>query len=112
MLVSIPDKILAPWLKNKKYIKPSDEGEGISIAGGYYLATGKRATVAMSADGFCNALCPLTSWVIPEGIEIDLVISTGRQEAQHKVMSDLIESLNLDLPYDTTKISVKFIEKQ
>jgi len=111
MLVSIPDKILASWLKNKKYISPADEGEGISIAGGYWLATGKRATVAMSADGFCNALCPLTSWIIPEGIEMDIVISTGRQEPQHKVMSDLIEGLILDLPYDTEKVSIKLIEK-
>jgi len=112
MLVSLPDKVLASWLKNKKYISPADEGEGISIAGGYWLATGKRATVAMSADGFCNALCPLTSWVIPEGIEMDIVISTGRKEPQHKIMSDILTDLIGLLNYEPKKISFNIICKE
>lgn len=112
MLIALPDKVLASWLGKKKYISPADEGEAIGIAGGYWLATGKRATVAMSADGFCNALCPLTSWVIPEGIEMNLVISYGRQEPQHKVMSDILKDLIKLLPYDASKISIRLIEKK
>jgi len=110
MLIAIPDKKLAPYLKGKKYIKPADEAECISIAGGYWLAKHKRATVAISADGFCNALCPLTSWVIPEGIEMDIVISYGRQEPQHKIMSDILVSLISFLNYEPKKISFNLIQ--
>lgn len=111
MRIGVPDKLLIKWLK-KDYIIATDEGEAIGIAGGYYLATKKRATVFMSADGFCNALNPLTSWVIPEGIKMNLVISTGRQEPPHKVMSDILEKIIKLLPYDPKKISIKLIKKK
>lgn len=93
MLITIPDKLLCTWLKNQKYIAPADEGEAIGIAIGYYYATGKRATVAMSADGFCNALNPITSHVIPFNIPMKIVISVGRKEAQHYVMSDMLQDI-------------------
>ena len=111
MLIGIPDKLLVKWIGKKEYINPADEGEAIGIAGGYYLATKKRATVFMSADGFCNALNPITSWIIPEGIKMNLVISTGRQEPQHKVMSDILDNLIKLLPYDAKRISLKIIRK-
>jgi phosphonopyruvate decarboxylase len=112
VLVVIPDKILVKWLGKKKYIAPSDEGEAIGIASGYYLATNKRATVAMNADGFCNALNPITSLVIPEKIKMNIVISTGRQEYQHKVMSDILMKMIKLIPYDPKRISFKIIEKK
>jgi len=93
MLVALPDKILVKWLGRKKYVVPSDEGEAIGIAVGYYYATGKPATVAISADGVMNALNPITSLVIPEAIPINLIISIGRSESQHYVATGVMPSL-------------------
>jgi len=112
MLVCIPDKILVKWLGKKKYITPSDEGEGIGICAGIYLATGEPATMAMSADGFCNALNPLTSYVIPAGVKMNLVISTGRTENQHKVMTKALLKILKAIKYDPKKIAVKIISKE
>ena len=114
MLTGIPDKLLVKWLGNKEYIKPSDESEAIAIGAGYYLSTGKRATVFMSADGFCNALNPLTSYVIPEKINMTIVISTGRKEAPHRVMTNvlhkIIKAIITQDDFDTKKVSFKIIE--
>lgn len=112
MRIGVPDKLLVKWLKGKDYITASDEGEAIGIAGGYYLATKKRATVFMSADGFCNALNPLTSWVIPEKIKMNLVISTGRREPQHIVMTLYLKDILKTIYYDSKRIHIKFIEKE
>jgi len=112
MIVGISDKVLSEWIKDKEYIGASDEGEAVAIGAGHYIQTGERATVFMSADGFCNALNALTSWIIPDGIEMNLVISTGRQEPPHKVMSDILPSLIALLPYDNTKLHFTIIEKQ
>lgn len=111
LLVGVPDKLLAKWLEGKEYIVASDEGEGVSICCGIYLATGQRATVFMSADGFCNALNPLTSFVIPEGIEMNFVISYGRKENHHWVMSKVLEPLLKLLPYDPKKVAFKLLKK-
>lgn len=111
MIVGVSDKVLNEWLEDKEYLSVSDEGIAVAVGAGHFLATGERATVFMSADGFCNALNPLTSWVIPEDIEMDLIISTGRQEPSHKVMSDILEDLIDLLPYDPEKISLGIIEK-
>lgn len=92
-LIGIPDKILVPWLGKKKYIAPADESEAIGIAIGYYYATGKPATVFMSADGFMNALNPITSHVIPYNIPMKIVISFGRKEAQHVIASGILEDI-------------------
>lgn len=93
MLIGIPDKVLVPWLGRKKYIVCSDEGEAIGIGVGYFLATGKPATVFMSADGFMNALNPITSLVVPYNIKMKVVISFGRHEAQHILASELLEDI-------------------
>lgn len=112
MIVGIPDKIITKWLGNKKYITPADEGEAVAIAAGYWFATKKRATVFMSADGFANALNPLTNLVIPYGVKMNFVISYGRQELPHKVMSDLLLDLIKLLPYDPRKVHFKFLQKK
>ena len=111
MIIGISDKILYKWLEGKEYMNCSDEGEAMAIAGGYYLATKKRADVFMSADGFCNAMNFFTSWIIPDKIKMNLIISTGRQEPPHKVMSDLLPWLIKILPYDPNNISIRVIEK-
>ena len=112
MLAGIPDKILTKWLKNKKYYAVADEGEAIAIGVGFHLSTGKRATVFLSADGLANALNPITNLVIPEKIPINIVVSYGRQEKPHKVMSDLLLPLIELLPYDSKLIHWKFIQKK
>ena len=112
MLIGITDKILAPWLEGKECFSVSDEGEACGVAAGHWLATGERATVFMSADGLCNALNFLTSWIIPEGIEMNLIISTGRTEPPHKVMTDILDDLLKLLPYDDTKLSIEIMRKQ
>jgi phosphonopyruvate decarboxylase len=89
----VPDSKLSDWLRDKEYLVTADEGEAVAMAAGYYLATGKLATVFMNADGFLNALVPLTSLIIPYQIPISWVISTGRQEVQHKVASDSLQSI-------------------
>ena len=109
MNVGISDKLLMPWLKGKEYMDCANEGEAIAIAGGYWLATNKRATVFASADGFCNQLNFLTSWVIPQEIEMNLIISTGRTEPPHKVMTDILPDLLKIIPFDTKRISLEVV---
>lgn len=108
----ISDKLLNNWIKGKEYITPSDEGEAVALACGDYLATRERATVFMSADGFMNALNFLTSYVIPEKIEINFVISYGRTEKPHYVASEMLESLidNLKLYDDAERVSYELIK--
>lgn len=112
MIVGISDKVLHKWLEGKEYMGASDEGEAVAIGAGYYLATGKRATVFMSSDGFCNAMNFLTSWVIPEGIEMDLVISTGRTEPSHAVMTNILPSIISLLNYDPSRINIQLLQKE
>lgn len=110
-ICGVSDKVLMPWLKDKIYTDCSDEGEAIAMGIGYYLATKKRATVFLSADGFCNALNPLTSHVIPYKIKMNLVISYGRTEPQHEVMTRILIPLIKLLNYDPELISIKLIQK-
>lgn len=112
MIIGIPDKLLVKWLGKKSYITPADEAEAVAIGVGYYWATKRRATVFMSADGFCNALNFLTSWVIPEGIPMDIVISLGRREHQHYIMTEILKEMVNLLQYDSKKVNFKFIEKK
>lgn len=111
MLVGISDKVMMPWLEGKEYLDCSDEGEAVGIAGGFYLATGRKATAFMSADGLLNALNAITSWIIPEGIEIHIVISIGRMEPPHFVATEITKPI-IDLlsKYDH-KITFEFVEK-
>lgn len=112
MIVGVPDKLLANWLKHRDYIVATDEGEAVAIGAGHYIITGERPFVFMSADGFCNALNPLTSLVIPEEIEMTFIISVGRQEKQHKVMTDSLKKIIKSLKYDPACISFRFIEEE
>ena len=111
MLIGVTDKILAPWLEGKEYFSVSDEGEAVGVAAGYWFATGKRADVFMSADGLCNALNFITSWIIPNGIEMNLIISTGREEPPHKVMTDMFDKLIKLIPFNYEKVSLNIMRK-
>lgn len=111
MLVGVSDKVLMPWLEGKEYLDCSDEGEAVGIAGGFYLATGRKGTAFFSADGFMNALNAITSWIIPEGIEMHIVISIGRTEPSHFVATEITKpTIDILSKYDH-KITFEFVEK-
>lgn len=92
-IVGVPDSKLNKWLEGKEYMIATNEAEAVAIATGHYLATGERATVFMSADGFCNAMNPLTSLVIPYQIEINFVIGMRTDEPQHIVMGEKVAEI-------------------
>lgn len=110
--VGVSDKIIMPWLAGRKYLDCSDEGEAIAIGAGHYLATGRRANVFMSGDGFMNALNFFSSWIMVDPkIEMNIFISSGRQELPHVVVSNLLEDMLELLNYDIRRIFIKIIKK-
>lgn len=112
MKVGILDKVFQGYLKGDAVMPCSDEAESIAMCAGYFLATGKIGTAYMSADGFMNTLNFLTSWIIPESIPINLVISIGRMEKPHYVATETVESfINILKLYDTARISYEFVRK-
>ncbi len=111
MIITVPDKLIAKAIEGKEYIMASDEGEAIGIAAGFYYATGKTADVYISADGFMNALNPLTSLVIPESIPMNIFISIGRTESQHKVATELVPKIIENL-HDSKGLHFEYIRKQ
>lgn len=113
LIVGIEDKLLDKWLEGKEYMTVSDEAEAVAIGAGHYLATTQPATVFMSADGFMNALNFLTSFVIPEQIHMNFVISYGRTEAPHYVASELLPDLIEKLKsYESERIHYELIKKE
>lgn len=116
MKIVLADKVLHKLIIERDFgdfITPSDEAEAIAIAGGYWLATGKKATVYISADGFMNTLNFITSWVIPEKIGMHLVISIGRTEPSHIVATEITPDIITILKtYDTENISFELMQKQ
>ncbi len=114
MKIALQDKVIKDYMDKEgvtEFLDCSNEGEAVAIASGYYLATGKRADVYFSADGLCNAMNFLTSYIIPEEIEMNLFISTGRTEKPHKVMTDIYQDLIKLIPYDTERISITTIQR-
>ena len=93
-VVGVPDSRLKDDLEQLnsmpgvKHIIATDEGEAVGEATGYHLATGKKAMVYMQSDGFCNALNPITSLVIPYKIPMIFVISLREKLPQHEVMAE------------------------
>lgn len=115
MKIALQDKVIKTYMDSHgitNYLDVSNEGEAIAIAGGWWLGKKERADVYFSADGFCNALNFITSWVMPEGIEMNIYISTGRTEPPHKVMTDILPSMLELLNYDTKKLKIQVINKK
>lgn len=110
--VGVSDKILMPYLKHRSYMDCADEGEAVALGAGYYFATGSRPYIFMSADGLCNALNFITSWIMPEGIPMNLIISTGRLEAPHRVMTGWLPDILKFLELNAKNISIKIIERE
>ena len=113
MKIALTDKVIKDYMDKEgvtEFLDCSNEGEAVAIASGYYLATGKRADVYFSADGLCNAMNFITSYIIPEEIEMNLFISTGRTEKPHKVMTDIYQDLIKLIPFDAKRISITTIQ--
>ena len=97
----VPDNCFKPWVnyitstRNRDHIISTNEGEALSIAAGYHLATGKVAGVYLQNSGLGNLINPLTS-IIDEyvyKIPVLLMISwrgkPGKpDEPQHKRMGE------------------------
>ena len=111
MNYTVPDKKIAKVLP-KHYVMCTNENEAVAMAGGYWLARKKRANVYISADGFMNTLNFLTSWIIPDGLEMNLFISIGRTEKQHYIATGLVPKIIKKLKeYDESeRISYEFVK--
>lgn len=113
--VALQDKVIKTYMDDNEiedFIGVSNEGEAVAVAAGYWLGKKERADVYFSADGLCNALNFLTSWIIPEGIEMNIFVSSGRTEPPHKVMTDILPSMLELLPYDPKKLLIEVIYKK
>lgn len=114
MNIALTDKIIKKYMDEQNitdFLDCSNEGEAIAIAAGHFLATGKRANVYFSADGLCNAMNFITSWIMPDGIEMNIFVSTGREEPPHRVMTDILPELLELINYDTSKLLITVINK-
>ena len=114
MIIALQDKVIKKYMDDNgitDFIDCSNEGEAVAIAGGHYLATLERADVYFSADGFCNALNFITSWIMPEKIEMNIYISVGREEPPHIVMTKILPQLLELLDYDPKKLKIELIWK-
>lgn len=110
----VPDACFKPWIdyltvtRKEDHIIATNEGEALTIAAGYHLATGKAAGVYLQNSGLGNLINPLTS-VIDEyvyNIPLLLMISwRGRigqvDEPQHIRMGQNTTAFLdlLDIPY-------------
>lgn len=122
----IPCSILRDFLlalkSNKKkttHIIPSNEGEAMGIAAGYYLSTGKVPVVYLQNSGLGNILDPLTSLFAKEVYNIPVLLLVSwrgepdkKDEPQHIGMGNITEKFfNLiGIPYvilSTDKIKAK-----
>ena len=114
MRIALQDKVIKKYMDEQgitEFLDCSNEGEAVAIAAGHWLATGERADVYFSADGLCNAMNFITSWIMPEQIEMNIYISTGREEPPHKVMTDILPELLELINYDPKRLSITIIRK-
>tara|TARA_Y100001960_G_C14691699_1_gene836713 strand:- start:102 stop:1241 length:1140 start_codon:yes stop_codon:yes gene_type:complete len=109
----VPDSLLkgfCNYIQNnvaeEKHIIAANEGNAISIASGYYLASGKPALVYMQNSGFGNCVNPLLSLVDKEVYSIPMLLLIGwrgepniKDEPQHikqgKITIDLLKTMDI-----------------
>lgn len=111
----VPDSCFRPWvnylLQNRKddHVIATNEGEAITIAAGYNLATGKTAGIYLQNSGLGNLLNPLTSLIDEYVYKIPVLLMIswrGRpsktDEPQHKRMGEITTSILelLEIKYD------------
>lgn len=91
-----------------QHIIATSEGEAISIATGYHLATNKIPIIYMQNSGFGNTINPLTSLMDKEVYRIPAILFLTwrgepgiKDEPQHKKMGRIMLNLlkSLEIPY-------------
>ena len=97
--VGVPSSKLRSWFDGTEMFV-TDEAEAIGVAVGYYLATGKVATVFMGSNGFANALEFITSLLMPYKIPIDLVVARRCDVSWHGVMGNNVKKIIKLIKYE------------
>lgn len=110
----VPDSLLKEFcsfvsdnVPAKDHIITANEGAAVSLASGYYLATGKPAMVYMQNSGLGNSVNPLLSLADKEVYSIPLLLLIGwrgepgkKDEPQHvkqgRVMLKMLEAMEID----------------
>lgn len=91
----VPDSVLKnlTYKFKKNHISVNNEGTAVSLAAGYYLATGKLPCVYMQNSGLGNAINPLISITNKNIYSIPSILIIGwrgspnsKDEPQHQVM--------------------------
>ncbi|HYX35139.1 MAG TPA: thiamine pyrophosphate-binding protein, partial [Oligoflexus sp.] len=98
--VGVPDSVLSDWIdyatRNEvsgAFQIASQEGEALSLAIGYHLATGKKAVVFLQNSGLGNLINPLMSMAHAQVYRIPVLFIIGwrgapgiKDEPQHQTM--------------------------
>jgi phosphonopyruvate decarboxylase len=110
----VPDSLLKEFcsfvndnVPAKNHIITANEGAAVSLASGYYLATGNPALVYMQNSGLGNSVNPLLSLADKEVYSIPVLLLVGwrgepgkKDEPQHikqgKVMLKMLESMEIE----------------
>lgn len=117
--VGVPDSLLKNFCAylsdSSKDLIAANEGNAISIALGYHLATGKIGVCYMQNSGLGNATNPLVSLVHPDIYSVPMLLIIGwrgrpgvKDEPQHiaqgRITTDLLNTLEIKnsiLPEDS-----------
>ncbi len=113
--VGVPDSLLGGWLQvasvDQQRFKvqiATLEGEALSLAIGYHLATGKKAVVFLQNSGLGNIINPLMSMAHADVYNIPMLLVIGwrgapgfKDEPQHITMGQATEGIlkACQLPY-------------
>lgn len=122
--VGVPDSLLQNFCKvvdefsgDDRHVIASNEGNAVSIAMGWYMATGNLALVYMQNSGLGNAINPLTSLIHQKIASIPMLIMVGwrgepglSDEPQHLVQGDItLRQLELlEIPYSVIDANTDF----
>ena len=111
-----PIAYITDHTEEKRNIITANEGNAISLAAGYYLATGKIGMVYMQNSGMGNAINPLTSLIDKKVYNIPLIMLIGwrgepgkKDEPQHIKQGEITKSLLdvLGIPFSIIPESIK-----
>lgn len=103
----VPDSLLKDFCAyitdntpRQKHVITANEGSAVSMAAGYYLATGKFGMVYLQNSGLGNIVNPLMSLASPSVYSIPMLLLVGwrgepgkRDEPQHKVQGQATPGL-------------------
>lgn len=98
----VPDSVLKDFTFNlkKNHISVNNEGTAITLAAGYYLATGKIPCVYMQNSGLGNAINPLISITNKNVYSIPSILIIGwrggpnsKDEPQHQTMGKITKNI-------------------